>query len=67
MQSEETHLPAWMDAWNHVRDLAQSRGMYFGAGASAGQLQQDQNFRLTLARVSSAYDDPGSLRTSLRT
>lgn len=50
MQSEETHLPAWMDAWNHVRDLAQARGMYFGAGVSTGQLQQDQNLRLTLAR-----------------
>ncbi len=50
MQTEETHLPAWMEFWNHVRDLAQARGMYFGAGASASQLQQDQNFRLTLAR-----------------
>lgn len=50
MQNEETHLPAWMDAWNHIRDLALARGMYFGAGASASQLQQDQNFRLTLAR-----------------
>ena len=39
-----------MDAWNHVRDLAQARGMYFGAGVTADQLQQDQNFRLTLAR-----------------
>jgi|GEM_PF-3625974 len=47
MQTEETHLPAWMDAWNHVRDLAQARGMYFGAGARAGQLQQDHNYRLT--------------------
>jgi len=26
MQSDETHLPAWMDAWNHVRDLADKRG-----------------------------------------
>ncbi len=50
MPSEETHLPAWMDAWTHVRDLAQARGMYFGAGASASQLQQDPNLRLTLAR-----------------
>lgn len=40
MNSEETDLPAWMDFWNHVRDLAQARGMYFGSGASVKQLQQ---------------------------
>lgn len=43
-------LPPWMDSSNHLRKLADSRGMYCGAGVTWGELQADQNLRLTLAR-----------------
>ncbi|HUS58769.1 MAG TPA: endo-1,4-beta-xylanase, partial [Planctomycetota bacterium] len=47
---QTTHLPPWMDGWNHLRKLALRHGLLIGAGVSWPQLESDSQLRQTLAR-----------------
>ena len=45
-----SHLPDWMDGWNHLRKLALRHGLFIGAGVSSSELERDGSLRQTLAR-----------------
>ena len=45
--NKTSHLPDWMDGWNHLRKLALRHGLLIGAGVSSSELERDSSLRRT--------------------